>query len=135
MGKFPVFSVSVSIPLLESKFFPLMGKFPVFSVSVSIPLLESIKFHFERFEFIFKLAFCLAKSFIGHLKAVIFILKLDNLICSSLVVLISSLIEVSHLLQLDRQVIAGLVTKLQFRGQLLNDSLAVLKVLDKHAHL
>merc|ERR1712168_1203994 len=126
---------SISILVSTGKLLSFMSKFAVLTVSVGVSLLESVQFQLERLQLILQFSLDLSQRLVIHLQTIHIIAKSDNFIGASFAVLVSSLVEVGHLLQLDGEVIASLVTALQLGCQLFDHDLAVLEVLYKYTNL
>merc|ERR1719427_2185898 len=113
----------ISILVSTGKLLTFMSKFAVITVHISHAFLESIKLHLQSLAFIIKNTLVTGKSFIAHL---------DNISSTSLVVLISPLIQVGHLLQLGGKISAILLTNLELGSNILDDNLAMFKVLNQN---
>merc|ERR1719367_380781 len=117
---------SISIFVGTCKLFTLMGQFAIVTVHISHALLECIQFRFQRLDFISKNTLVTIESFVRDL---------DNFIGTSLAVTVSLLIQISHLLQLGGKISVGPLRVLELGRDLLDDSLAVLEVLDENIDL
>merc|ERR1719154_534913 len=117
---------SIGILVSTGKFLTFMSKLAVITVHISHAFLKSIKLHLQRLNFVSKNSPVAGKSFIGHLKTVHLISKLNNLSGTELVILISLLVQVGHLLQLGRQINVGLLRRLEFGSHLLDILISLL---------
>merc|ERR1740128_970424 len=113
----------------------LVAQLPVVAVQLGEPLLEGIKLHLHGLELILKLTTDTGQTLIGHLEPVHLIGDLENLLGASLAVTVSALVQVCHLLQLGAQLGIALVGATELLGQLPDDDLAVLDILDEDGDL
>merc|ERR1719367_2462318 len=120
---------SISIFVCTCKLFTLMGQFAIVTVHVSHALLECIQFRFQRLEFISKNTLVTIESFVSHLETIGLVRDLDNFIGTSLAVTVSLLIQISG------KISVGPLRVLELGRDLLDDSLAMLEVLDENIDL
>merc|ERR1719367_2500571 len=120
---------SISIFVGTCKLFTLMGQFAIVTVHVSHALLECIQFRFQRLDFISKNTLVTIESFVSHLETISLVRDLDDFIGTSLAV------TVSLLIQLGGKISVGPLRVLELGRDLLDDSLAMLEVLDENIDL
>merc|ERR1719367_959184 len=126
---------SISILVSTCKLFTLMRQFAIVTVHISHALLECIQFRFQRLDLIGQDTLVTIESFVSHLETISFVGDLDNFVGTSLAVTIGLLVQVGHLLQLGSKISIGSLRVLELGGDLLDDSLAVLEVLDEDIDL
>ena len=112
-----------------------MAQLAVVAVHVSHALLEGVKLSLEGLDLVSEDALVTVQGLVGHLEAVSLVGDLDDLVGASLAVAVGLLVQVGHLLQLGGEVSIGSLRVLELGGDLLDDGLAVLEVLDEDIDL
>merc|ERR1719500_1521093 len=126
---------SISVLVSTGELLALVTQLAVVAVHVGHALLEGIELHLEGLDLISEDALVTVQGLIGHLEAVSIVGDLHNLVCTSLAVAVGLLVEVGHLLQLGAEVSVGPLRVLELGGDLFDDNLAVLEVLDEDIDL